>query len=233
MADGDTEHTTTQALTEEDDSVERLLFPVGHYLGAQHRVESAEVEQQVRRGGTFQDLTSQQFTVWTLAHGSPEAVQNEVPWTRRSVEELAKVLGLTGTTELVDDLIETGLLVEVAPGTEQALDFAKTHRVVPLMLGLGNTAEEPWMFGIGFLNQPILQVTHPIYDLWQWSTMDDTLWATCQSAVDVARRAKSTDPDSTDPDKLLTGFLGSVHALLLSNAACLDLGFRLGSPQVT
>lgn len=214
------------------DGGERLLFPVGHHVGAQHRVESNEIVEQVRRGATFHDLTSSQHAVWTLAHGSPEAIQNDVPWTRQAVEELAKVAGLVAVTEVVDQLMETGLLVEVVPGTEQALDFAKTHRVVPLMLGLGNTADEPWLFGIGFLGQPILQVIHPIYDLWQWSAMDDTLWATCQSAVDVARRARSTDPERTDPSKLLTGFLGSIHALLLAKAACLDIGFRIGAPPI-
>ncbi len=212
------------------DSAERLLFPVGHHVGAQHGLESTEVVEQVRRGATFHDLTSQQFSVWTLAHGSPEAVANEVPWTRRSVEELAKVTGLTSAIDVVDELVETGLLIEVTPATEQALDFARTHRVVPLMLGLGNTAEEPWLFGIGFLGQPILQVTHPIYDLWQWSAMDDTLWAACQSAVDVARRANSTDPESTDPNVLLTGFLRAIHALLIGKAACLDIDFRIGVP---
>lgn len=215
----------------EGEGGERLLFPVGHHVGARHRVESDEVLEQVRRGATFHDLTSQEYAVWTLAHGSPEAVQNEVPWTRKAVEELARVAGLTAVSEVVDKLMETGLLVEVAPGTDEALAFAKAHRVVPLMLGLGNTADEPWLFGIGFLGQPILQVTHPIYDVWQWSAMDDTLWATCLSAVDVARRAKSTDPETTDPTKLFAGFLGTIHALLLSKAACLDIGFRIGAAQ--
>jgi len=221
-----------QADAEDTDDGEPLLFPVGHYLGARHRVqEPTNVAQQVRRGATFHDLTNQQLTIWTLAHGSPEAVHNEVAWRRRSVEELAKITGLIGAADLVQELIGMGLLVEVVPGTDQALDFAKTHRVVPLMLGLGNTADEPWLFGIGFISQPILQVTHPIYDLWQWSAMDDTLWATCENAADVASRAKSTDPEYTDPDKLLTGFLGSLHALLFANAAYLDDDFRLSRPQ--
>ena len=225
--DSAAEHVAAEAA----DGVGRLLLPIGHYTGARHRVlEPGDVPQQVRRGATFHDLTGQQFTIWTLAHGSPEAVQNEVAWRRRSVEELAKLTGLTGVADLVDEMITTGLLVDVAPGTDQALDFAKTHRVTPLMLGLGNTADEPWLFDIGFLNQPILKVTHAIYDLWQWSAMDDTLWATCESAADIARRAESTDPEKTDPGKMLTGFLPSLHALLLSNAACLDINYRLGRP---
>ncbi len=220
-----------QADTDNAADAERLLFPVGHYLGAHYDdLESDEVPQQVRRGATFHDLTRQQFAVWTLAHGSPDAVNNEVTWRRRSVVELAKLTGLTGATDLVDELLAMGLLVEVTPGTDQALDFAKTHRLMPLMLGLGNTSDEPWLFDIGFLGRPIVRVFHATYDLWQWSAMDDTLWATCESAVDVARRAKSTDPESTDPERLLTTFLGSLHILLSVNAACLDIDFRLGRP---
>jgi hypothetical protein len=209
-----------------DTSAERRIFPIGHYVGAQHG--TGDVVQQVRGGATFHDLSGPQFLVWTLAHGSPEAVESETPWRRRSVEELAKLSGLREAAAHLDELIELGLLVEVATDTE--LDFAKTHRVVPTMLGLGNTADEPWTFGIGFLNQPIVEVSHAIYDLWQWSAMDDTLWATCESAGDAARRANQTEPDYVDPARLLSGLLGSLPALLLANAAYLDIDFRLGRP---
>lgn len=209
-----------------------MLFPVGHRIGPQHRpAETDEPAEQVRRGATFHPLTDQQFAVWALAHGSPDAIRTNTPWRRRSVVELAGVGGVTTAAEIVAELIEQGLLVEVTPGADDALEFARSHRVMPLMLGLGNSAAEPALFGIGFVRQPVLQVTHPIYDVWQWSTMDDTLWATCQSAADVARRAGSGEPDYTDPARLLTGFLGALHALLVANAACLDVDFRLRAPD--
>jgi len=203
---------------------DQLIFPVGHYVGAQYRVpESGDATQQVRRGAVFHSLTDEQFTVWTLGHGSTEAVRNEMRWQRPSIEELAKAGGLTEAGGIIEELIELGLLVEVTADTE--LEFAERHRIVPLMLGLGNSADEPDLFGIGFLNQPVLQVAHAIYDLWQWSTMDDTLWATCENAADVARRGGF---EYTEPAKLLTGFLGSLHALLITDAAYVDVDFRLG-----
>lgn len=210
-----------------------MLFPIGHYVGIQHRIGAASAPRQVRRGATFHDLSEEQFAVWAAAHGSEEAIDNDMPWYRQSVEQHPLVTGLDGASEIIDDFLADGLLVEVTPSDDQAIVFARSHRVVPLMLGLGNRRGEPDMFGIGFLTQPVIEVSHPIYDLWQWSAMDDSLWATCENAADVARRAGSTDSESLEPTHLLTEFLGSLHAVLLANAACLDIDFRLKWPHRT
>lgn len=207
-----------------------LLFPVGHYLGIQHRPDNSVV-QQIRRGGVFHDLTDKQVSIWTLAHGTPDAAENEAPWHRAAVESVARASGIDDAPDTIDQLIGLGLLVEVERGTNGELDFANNHRLVPLMLGLGSVPDEPGLFGIGFLNQPILQVTHPIYDLWQWSTMDDSLWATCEGAADAARRGGITDESATDPAQLLTGFVGALHGLLLARAAYLDPPFHLAWPD--
>jgi len=164
-----------------------------------HRVD----QRRVRRGATVHELTEQQLGTWVAAHGSPDAAPDT-------------------------ELIGMGLLVEVVPGTDQALGFAQTHRLVPLMLGLGNAVDAPSMFEIGFRGQAFVQVNPTIYDLWHWSAMDDTLWATCQSAADAASRSNAVD---TDPRALLDTLLESLHLLLLRNAACLDIDFRLGSPK--
>ena len=196
------------------------IFPVGHCVGARR----------VRRGVSFHDLSDAEFLVWTAAHGSPVALGNrekhgdEQPWHRRHVLEAAG--GVDDPAAVLDTLLERGLLVEVDRGS--ATGFARAHRMMPLMLGLGSIADDRSLFGIGFLGQPVLSVGHVVYDLWQWSPMDDTLWATCESAADVARRAGSTDADYTDPDRLLGGFLDSLNALVCVHAACLDVPVRLG-----
>lgn len=204
----------------------RLIFPIGHQIGPLYRAGEVVAAMQVRRGATFHDLTERQAAVWRLAHGVPDAVGAQVPWQRSSVEER-----LASAGEIIDELLDLGLLVEVTPGSEQSEGFAGSHRLVPLMLGLGNSADEPNDFGIGFLSQPVLQVSHLIFDVWQWSTMDDSLWNTCENATDVARRAGSTDPDAVETSRLLAGFLGSLHALLTTNAAYLDIAVRLNWPE--
>jgi hypothetical protein len=213
------------------DDVRSQILPIGHYVGAQHRIDELGTRRQVRRGAIFHDLTEDQFAVWVAAHGTPAAIEQDAVWHRRSIEEHPPVSGLPDASGLIDGLLDLELLVEVAPGDNHALDFARSHRLVPLMLGLGNGADQPGVFGIGFIHQPVLQVSHAIYDLWQWSAMDDSLWATCENAADVARRAGSTDPEFVDPASLLTGFLGSLPALLLANAAYLDADFRLKWPE--
>lgn len=205
-----------------------LLFPIGHQLGPSHRAGRTVAAQQVRRGAVFHDLTGHQAEVWRLAHGVPEEIDRQIPWCRESVEE--RIPGAAGT---IEELTGRGLLAEAVPGTAQADEFARAHRLVPLMLGLGNTPDDPDTFGVGFLSQPVLLVSHPIYDVWQWSTMDDSLWNTCENATDVARRAGSTDPDSVDTHRLLTGMVGALHALLAAGAAYLDAGFRLGWPAAS
>jgi hypothetical protein len=205
-----------------------LIFPIGHQVGARFQSGQVIAAQQVRCGGRFHDLTEQQAEVWQLAHGVPEVIDQQILWQRGLVEER-----LPGAGATIDELTGMGLLVEATPGTDQAEDFAKAHRLVPLMLGLGNSSNDPDTFGIGFLSQPALQVSHPIYDVWQWSTMDDSLWNTCENATDVARRAGSTDPEATETSRLLTGIVGSLHALLSSSAAYLDVGFRLNWPAGT
>lgn len=202
-----------------------LIFPIGHQVGARYQSGQLVAAQQVRCGGKFHDLTAPQAEVWQLAHGVPEEIDRQVPWQRGLIEER-----LPGIGPVIDELTGLGLLVEATPGTAQGEEFAKAHRLVPLMLGLGNSSADPDTFGIGFLSQPALQVSHPIYDVWQWSTMDDSLWNTCENATDVARRAGSTDPEATDTSRLLTGILGSLHALLASSAGYLDIGFRLNWP---
>ncbi|MGW6282671.1 hypothetical protein [Kribbella sp. NPDC055071] len=203
---------------------ELLLFPIGHYAGTQY-VDAAPV-QLVRHGVTFHELDAPTFTLWSFAHGSRQAVESETPWTRHAVVELAKA---TGTPDVVDELLGSGLLAEVDPAA--GIEFARAHRVTPLMLGLGNTAAEPSLCGIGFLNHPVLQVSLAIYDVWQWSAMDDTLWRTCENAAGAARAAGLDDPELVDPELLLTGFLQSLHALVSVNAACVDVDVRLSHPS--
>jgi hypothetical protein len=205
-----------------------LLFPVGHYLGVNNRLDATAPQQQVRRGATFHGLTEEHYAIWAAAHGTAEAIENDVPWQRQSIAAHPRVIGLARVDELIDELLGMGLLVEAAPGTDQALAFARSHRLVPLMLGLGNSGRKPGVFGIGFLRQPVVEVSFGIYDLWQWSSMDDSLWATCENSAEVARRSKV---ESLDPVELLTGFLPTLHALLLANAACLDTYFRLRWPE--
>jgi hypothetical protein len=103
------------------------------------------------------------------------------------------------------------------------VDFASNHRLVPLALGLGNTAEEPWLFSAGVLYQPMVAMTGPLYDLWQWAHLSPDLWSACREAAAVAAQAEVTSPEQTDPARVLAGALETVPQLLAAKVACFDV----------
>lgn len=214
------------------DAAVPLLFPIGHDIGPHYQAgRSVEPARRVRLGPRYHELTRRKFVVWKLAHGSQEAVESERPWDRQSVESLAKATGIVDVDDIVDELTEAGLLVEVTPGARDARSFATAHRLLPLMLGLGNSPKAPWLFGIGLVDLPVVSVTFPVFDLWHWSSMDETLWDACRSAAEIAERQGVEDPDFIDPKRLLTGFLGALHGILMAGAAHLDIAFRLHHPD--
>jgi hypothetical protein len=210
-------------------AAEPLIFPIGHTLGALLAGGDKRIPR-IRRGPEVKTPEQPAYATWLLLHGDPDALEKGQAWTRRAVEELAESSGGGSVAGHIDQLLADGLAVEVVPGTPQALQFAETHRLVPLMLGLGNTADEPWLYGIGLIGQPLVTVTHPVFEVWQWSPAEESLWLTCRGTVEVARRAGSTNPDVTDAERLLNGFLPTVHSLLAAGVACLDVHFRLRPP---
>ncbi|MGH3452635.1 MAG: hypothetical protein ACRDQW_18420 [Haloechinothrix sp.] len=204
---------------------ERLIFPIGHYVGAFHpSVGSPERYHNVMRGTEMSELRDEQLAVWLLARGIPEQV-GEVSWTREALQRAAEQAGISNPAEVITGLAGEGLLAETVPGTAHSVDFAEAYRLVPLMLGLGNSAEEPWMQAIGFFDQPVIKVANEVYTMWEWAHVDNNLWAACHAYADTSQRAKQTDPEETVPELILTGFLSAVHGLLAAGAAYLDLAW--------
>jgi hypothetical protein len=145
------------------------------------------------------------------------------PWSRRQIVAHAETAGVRDPARILAGLVADGLVVETLPETEHSVEFAESYRLVPLMLGLGNTTEEPARHGIGFFGRTALTVRGPHYSVWEWSHLDGNLWAGCRAYADSAIQAGITDPEQTIPERVLTDFLGTLQALLASGAAYLDL----------
>jgi hypothetical protein len=169
------------------------LVPIGHDLGVFHDGAGTRVRQ-VRVGVEIEELPDELYAAWHAAHG----VAPEGP---------------------VDELLARGLLTSTA----DPVGFASAHRLLPLALGLGNTAEEPWLFSAGLLYQPLAAMTGPLYDLWQWAHLSPDLWSACREAAAVAVRAGVTDAEQTDPEQMLAGALASVPQLLAARVAYFDV----------
>lgn len=199
-----------------------LVFPIGHCIGASYDpAEPTEHSFQVRVGADVIRLDDARFAIWGLAHGLPERPL-EQPWGREGVLDAARRAGVPWATRVLDALIEDHMLCETTAGTDSALDFARRYRMIPLMLGLGNTAEEPLLYSVGMVGQPVVAMSAMAYDLYEWAHMDSSIWLACEGAAATAVRVGVEDPDATDPVHMLDALLGTLHVLLSPNAVCLD-----------
>jgi hypothetical protein len=204
-----------------DDS-RTLVLPIGQLNGLTY-VDPGSDEHSVvvRRGAEFLDLDDEQFAIWGRAHGSVDDAGGR----SHTRAELAAAVGehVAEPDRVLDGLLAEQLLVELAPGTEAARAFAAEHRLVPLMLGLGNSAEDLGASYLGLFDQPVVNLSPGLFELVAWGHLDPDLWVAVQSVATVGREAGVTDPVTTDPESLLLALLGQLHALLTPNAAYLDV----------
>ncbi|MGK5671384.1 hypothetical protein ACSNOB_00850 [Micromonospora sp. URMC 106] len=198
-----------------------LLLPVGQFFGTFHPVAgSTERYHRVRLGDEVWELDDQRFTLWALAHGAGDRPAEE-PWTLPAVRDAAAArLPGVDSAPLLHGLLAEGLAVEVAPA--EAVEFARRHRVGARMLGLGNSAEQPWLWSIGFFEHPVVSVTRTVYDMWERCPSGESLWTMCQALAEEEREAGGTEPDLVDPERLLTAFLGTAHLLLAASVVYLE-----------
>jgi hypothetical protein len=178
-----------------------LMFPIGHCLGTYFSGTEDTHVQQVRLGGEIVELTDDEFAVWSLAHGLTDA---RGPWERARVAALLADTEIAHSVVHIDDLAARNLLAEV--DVDSPADFAARHRLLPLQLGLGNTAEVPAMFRSGTTDLPLTGMTRTLYDLWLSSHLSPNLLIACK-----------------EHDAEPAAVLSALHALLAPGAACLDL----------
>jgi hypothetical protein len=200
--------------------VTALIFPVGLLVGTYHDAGPARHHHEIRLGPKVHECTDQELAAWAFAHGPPEDA--EPPWTGAALVRHLADLGIAGPASTVAGLIGRGLLVELAPRTEAATAFARSHRVVPSMYGLGNSAAEPWLYSIGLLGHEVVKVDRPVFEVWAWSDTDTDLWRACETFAAGEVAAGGTEPEVTEPASVLAGFLGTLHGLLSAQAAYLD-----------
>lgn len=212
---------TIIAMTTDDAS---LLYPIGHCIGAYHDLPASNDHfTQVRVGAEVNRLDDEHFAIWALAHGVPDRSVEE-PWNRQTILTAARHAGIGAPEQVLESLMADHMLVETTRGTDSAVAFAKGHRLVPTMLGLGNTAEEPWIYSVGLFGMPIVQLSATAYDLYEWAHLDPNLWVACEGAAATAVRAGIDDPMATDPVQTLNALLGTLHVMLTPNAVYLDSG---------
>lgn len=210
-----------------------LVVPIGHSIGMRHDdvpPGSTHVNQ-IRVGAEILEPSDLEFGVWALAHGVAEQLRDRdgatdpQAWTRSALSAAAVERAAESERDVeraIDSLFRQQLLDEVEPGSPAAQRFAERYRLIPLALGLG-TRQEDGLAGVGLLHHPLALLAPALADLWQWSPMSPHLWGACQESAEVAKAADLDDAEQTQPDRVLTGVLGSLHVLLASGVACVDL----------
>lgn len=203
-----------------------LIFPVGHYVGAHFPGAGTDLDFHVLRIGwdIYRLEGNGQFGVWALAHGIPDPDGGRVPpWTRRTLGDAALAAGVGSALTSLDELFGRDLVVEVAPGTAEAIEFARVVRLRSLLAGLGNTADDPVHYGIGVPGgQPVLRASILEYELWKWAHACDSLWHACHVLARAGQDVHSVDPQHTDPARVLDLVLPAVQNLIGHGVAYLD-----------
>jgi len=192
------------------------VYPIGQLI----RVRAADDEFHVRVGAQLRRLSATDFSVWAMAHGPADHVPR--PWTSDELAAQARTVGLADAPERLARLQESGLVAFAAPGTASGLALAQQVRMVPLVLGLGNSSANPDAYSVGLPGRPLAVLSAAAYDLFEWATMETSLWRACQGAAATAARVGIDDPQASDPEALLASLLSDLHRLLTPNAVCLD-----------
>lgn len=195
-----------------------LVFPVGLLVGTYQDPGDADGHHhEIRRGAQIHELTDTEFVAWMFAHGAPDGADG--PWTEPALLRHLTAQRLPRPSALVDGLLDRRLITEVSP--DDAVTFARTHRVVPTMLGLGNSPDEPGLYSIGLLGQERIRVSRLVFELWTWSHLDEDLWHACET-IAALEKAPGDAPPADGPAEILAGFLGTLHGLLNAQAAYVD-----------
>ena len=205
-------------------AVEPLVLPLGHAMGPFHQHRGAPPAYWVVRLGWDSPLLPDRDSaeVWQLAHGVPDQVHG-TPWTRTALRTAARAAGVGDPDAVLDQLLARGLVAELLPGTAAADEFAGTHRVQSLLLGLGAPADGRGGDGIGLLGSPPLaRVAPPTYEFWQWAHLWPTLADAAEGLAEMAAAAPGRTAAEADPAAVLDRAFRQLHTLLCGHAVYLD-----------
>lgn len=201
-----------------------ILVPVGHYLGRE------APDHRVRVGARTVVLPDgERAAAWLLAHGEPGLVSKE-PWTVAALRAAAGPVGDRLVAALAG-LAADGLLAEVEPHGAEAERFARSHRLRPLLVGLGAHPQLPGWYGIGRPGEPAVLVPQFAFEVWHSAPTTSTLWEMCEALADAEDMtydggagddAEDDTLDLAEPQAVLTDVLYALHLLLANHAAYVD-----------
>ncbi len=205
------------------------LLPTGQYAGQffTEAEQSNPAYHEVRLGGDFIRITSIEHATWAVAHSDPQLLADGAQPNRAAIETSMRQLGFTDIGRPLQNLQELGLISAVMPVGGPLREFAERHRIVPQVLGLGNTAQELDTCLVGTPGEPRLSLSFDTYQVWLASELHPCLWDACEQ-VAMAFQAAGAAQGSTAAAKVTTAALlhscyRSLPLLIAAGCAYLDL----------
>jgi hypothetical protein len=164
-----------------------VVIPVGQFIGTMVTPASdaggAQWAYGVRVGSEVHDLNESEFALWAMAHGTGDDSVNTA--SRVAVETLARDLDVEDPEANMDQLLRRGLMRRLLPVSADIRAFTEGHQLMPLGVGLGNSAERLNGFDIGQPGFPRATVNAAVFDVWAFSaTQAPSLWQACARAPD-------------------------------------------------
>jgi catechol 2,3-dioxygenase-like lactoylglutathione lyase family enzyme len=202
------------------DGAQRLVVPVGQYGGAIRDESSDETGYGIRRGHMVISMPWRQVTLWMEAHGRAAEI-GTTAWTRSTIlDRRDEGTTLEQATTWYTHLLAFRLIREVDADDEtEAVEFARTHRLLPAARGKGNTPEDPFRFLAGHPPHRTVSLEWNQVRLWREGYQEPSLWDACLARTAAEERVGYR----LDPHRLLAGTLRSLHTMLALRLTYVDL----------
>ncbi|MQA03526.1 MAG: hypothetical protein GEV07_12675 [Streptosporangiales bacterium] len=168
-----------------------VIVPVGLDMGPvyvqQDTADPTLLYYQVHLGGSPEELDVAEYTVWACAFADPDA-HLDLKVDRARLEEAVHQhpAQVADPAAVIGRLVERGLLLEFEPGAGDRLAAVfGTHRLFPRALGLGSTAQLPYMYGIGYGSSRFAEVPSNVYHVWSFGIALPSLWHACRQFAET------------------------------------------------
>lgn len=186
-------------------SSERVI-PVGYPCGIQHGDSARSAPSAfLISGGQYFELQLEEYAMWTLGF---ECLDESELMAR------AQEIGINDPASRVRDLVDQQLVTTLSADLETDRPVLGSHRLLPLVIGLGNTRESRDWLRLGHNPERVVcQVEPLLYSLVTRSASMTSCWDLCETI------AKETGSELRD---VTATFTAGICGLLPAGAAFLD-----------
>lgn len=202
-------------------TIPALMLPIGRDLGPVYLDADDDPVFRVIVGNAMSSLTPAGHQVWRLAHSTPEFVGD---LTRTELAQSCQQAGIDDHEAMIESLSAVGLIREVQLGSQEALNFSLSYRMLPLLLGLGRVASDFDEDAVGLPGGIVGFADPVVFELLTWAPMCNDLFSNCELlAQRVERGTYPLSMETSSARMIVANSLLSAHQLLSISAIFFDL----------